>query len=502
MAGLFDNIFGGAGGMYADMLSPEQQAAMRRQGMLQVAAKLLEGSGPSPVRRTLGQTLGGALSAGAEAMQSGQTNAVQQMLLKQKLDEAKLQKDQAARIAEIFGASQPAPTPLTGVDAINAPGAAVGPTMSRAAAIGTMPAGPSKADYAAKYRQAANVSASDPVKAKAYMDIANQLAPQEKFSTTPQFGRSAAGTPISYVLSEDGGMKVLNVQQNPDFSYQDMGGYISVRDKRNNQEVEQIKKTMSASEIASNQVALGNLGVARGQLGVAQGNLALSRDRSAREAFEIKETPDGLFYVPKAPGAAATAMPVMGAGGTQLSGSGSKPTEDQSKSAGFAFRMQEATKIFNQPVMGKDGKPILDPKTQKPITLEQAYGRPGYFQAIMRDIPSAGLTTGIANWTEDTGRQQYRQAQENWVTANMRPESGAVIGPVEMEKEIIKYFPQANDDQATIDQKARARRDTELAVKVRAGPAFKQIEKMAAGGQFSGPRLVRGPDGLLRYVTE
>jgi hypothetical protein len=38
----------------------------------------------------LGQTIGGALSSGAEAMQSGQTNAVQQMLLRQKLDEAKM----------------------------------------------------------------------------------------------------------------------------------------------------------------------------------------------------------------------------------------------------------------------------------------------------------------------------------------------------------------------------------------------------------------------------
>ena len=40
MAGLFDNIFGAPGGMYADMLSPEQQAAIRRQSMMQMAAKL------------------------------------------------------------------------------------------------------------------------------------------------------------------------------------------------------------------------------------------------------------------------------------------------------------------------------------------------------------------------------------------------------------------------------------------------------------------------------
>ena len=346
MAGLFDNIFGAPGGMYADMISPEQQAAIRKQSMLQMAAKLLEGSGPSPVRRTLGQNLGSALGAGAEAVQSGQTNAVQQMLLKQKLDEAKLQKDQAARIAEIFGASQPAPTPLTGVDAINAPaGGAVGPTMSRAAAIGTMPA-PAANDRSAqaeKYRKAAALYAADPTKAKAYMDIAEQLAPREKFSTTPQFGRSAAGTPISYVLSEDGGMKVLNVQQNPDFSYQDMGGYISVRDKRNNQEVEQIKKTMSASEIASNQVALGNLGVARGNLGVAQGNLALSRDRFKSEGYTVQDSAEGKVYVSRDP--TKPTIPVLGPSGSQLK-SRVDPPADFMKSAKKLQDMEGTLKDF------------------------------------------------------------------------------------------------------------------------------------------------------------
>ena len=142
MAGLFDNIFGSAGGMYADMLSPEQQAAIRRQSMMQMAAKLLEGSGPSPVRRTLGQNLGSALGAGAEAVQSGQTNAVQQMLLKQKLDEAKLTAKQREDFnAMLTGAAAPR-TPLTAQQALlAAPTAAgrAGPTPERAAMIGTTP---------------------------------------------------------------------------------------------------------------------------------------------------------------------------------------------------------------------------------------------------------------------------------------------------------------------------------------------------------------------------
>jgi hypothetical protein len=122
----------------------------------------------------------------------------------------------------------------------------------------------------------------------------------------------------------------------------------------------------------------------------------------------------------------------------------------------------------------------------------------------MRAVPTAGLTTGIANVSETAGRQQYRQAQENWVTANLRPESGAVIGAEEMEKEITKYFPQASDKPETIAQKAQARRDTELAMIVRAGPAYKQIEKaVAARSQPGAARLVQDPaTGIFRYVTE
>jgi hypothetical protein len=142
MAGLFDNIFGSAGGMYADMLSPEQQAQIRRQSMMQMAAKLLEGSGPSPVRRTFGQNIGSALSAGAEAVQSGQTNAVQQMLMRQKLDEAKRDAELQKQWQSAFSSIAPTTTtaPLTPEQAIVSQGAGrVGPTPQRAELINTTP---------------------------------------------------------------------------------------------------------------------------------------------------------------------------------------------------------------------------------------------------------------------------------------------------------------------------------------------------------------------------
>jgi hypothetical protein len=143
MAGLFDNFFSGGGAaagnmfggnMYGDLLTPEQLAAVRRQSMMQVAAKLLESSGPSTTRRTLGQTLGGALSAGAEAMQSGQTNAVQQMLLKQKLDEAKDARAASERVRGLFTPpeTQAVGAPLSPEQALLAGGAGrVGPTPQR-----------------------------------------------------------------------------------------------------------------------------------------------------------------------------------------------------------------------------------------------------------------------------------------------------------------------------------------------------------------------------------
>lgn len=162
MAGPFDKFFGGGGGnmfggnsLYADMLTPEQLAAVRQQSMMQVAAKLLESSGPSTTRRSLGQTLGGALSAGAEAMQSGQANAVQQMLLKQKLDEGQQNAAQRKMFADMIGgggaaggalASTPTQTtPLTAQQALLASPAMAGragPTVDRAAMIGTTPPAP------------------------------------------------------------------------------------------------------------------------------------------------------------------------------------------------------------------------------------------------------------------------------------------------------------------------------------------------------------------------
>jgi hypothetical protein len=75
-----------------------------------------------------------------------------------------------------------------------------------------------------------------------------------------------------------------------------------------------------------------------------------------------------------------------------------------------------------------------------------------------------------------TEQQQYRQAQENWVRANLRKESGAVIGAEEMDAEIRTYFPQPGESTETIAQKNIARQVTQEAMKTAAGTSYKPFD--------------------------
>ena len=493
---IFNGGMGGTPTGLDALLSEDQRKLMGRNAALSAAAALLQASGRSATPIGLGQALGSALQAGQQGYQQARAGSVQDLMVGQKLQEAKIAQDLQKQIAGVF--TEPPATLSPQQQALMAPNMPLGPTNARAELAANI--APPSADelLAAQYRRAAQIatSAGKSEEAKRYMDIARELSPRPEVAGQPFEVTDANGKPLLVQQMKSGALQTLQgFGPKREVVLQSLGGRTVAINKSALKGGESYDQTMTPSEAA-------NLRIAQGNLAVAQGGLGLRQQEFDRNAFDIKETPEGLVYVPKAPGGATT--PIMGAGGTQLQGTGSKPTEDQSKSAGFAFRMKQSTDIFNQPVTGVDGQPIIDPATGKPITLEQAYGRPGRYQSIMRAVPSAGLTTGIANVSESAGRQQYRQAQENWVTANLRPESGAVIGVEEMEKEITKYFPQVSDSPQTIAQKQRARRDTELAMTVRAGPAYKQVEKaVAARPQAGTPRLVRDPmTGVLRYVAE
>lgn len=268
---LGSNMFGGGDMGLDEYLTPEQRARMNNQGIMALAASLLKSSGPSAVPIGLGQALGEAYGAGQTGYQQAQTGAIANIMTKQKLDEFKRAKDiedQIAKIQARTGSSMPtAGVAITPDQALLLPNMPAGPTQRRADMIGQIPtAGAAVTPMSEndlqyqKYMDMSRVYSRDPAKAKAYQDLAMQLKPTEEFSTTPQYGLSAAGTPISFVLNKSGGMKLLDVQRNPEYNYQDAGGYISVRDKTTNKEIERISKTLAPQVVGNAETGFFQLG--------------------------------------------------------------------------------------------------------------------------------------------------------------------------------------------------------------------------------------------------
>lgn len=105
------------------------------------------------------------------------------------------------------------------------------------------------------------------------------------------------------------------------------------------------------------------------------------------------------------------------------------------------------------------------------------------------DLRTIAAGNGLTNWAASPDGQDYRQAQENWVTANLRQESGAAIGKDEMDKDVRKFFPAPGDADSVKAQKARARSVAQQGMLVQAGPGATQVPGILqrAGSSTSAP---------------
>lgn len=113
---------------------------------------------------------------------------------------------------------------------------------------------------------------------------------------------------------------------------------------------------------------------------------------------------------------------------------GANITEGERNAGGYAARMVEASKLLDQ----FEGK-----------------GRATYKTDALGGVPLVGRALQTSAMTAE--QQQYRQAQEDWVRAKLRKESGAAIGVDEMAREISAYFPEPGDLPANVEQKRQAR---------------------------------------------
>jgi hypothetical protein len=148
--------------------------------------------------------------------------------------------------------------------------------------------------------------------------------------------------------------------------------------------------------------------------------------------FQTVETDQGLMaFNPRT----LQMTPVMGADNKPITKAG-KPTEGEINAAGFASRMVAANDITSRLTAG-----------QQPKTGEAIFNAiPLIGKAIPEIIPE-----GIGGLSAE--RRQYLQAANNFIRANLRKESGAVIGVDEWLAEFVNYFPQYTDDPQTIKNK-------------------------------------------------
>jgi hypothetical protein len=448
MAGLFDNLFGSAGGMYADMLSPEQQAQIRRQSMMQAAAKLLEGSGPSPVRRTLGQNIGSALSAGAEAVQSGQANAVQQMLLKQKLDEAKAERLQNEQIRKMIGAGD------VPIDTINAPvetAGRVGPTMQRAA-MPTTAVNPLMANLNESQRAVLRMSPAQKVP-ELLAGFSKDAAAMSEVTGQPFEVTDATGRPIMVQQTKGGKITTLEgFGPKREIVLENLGGRTVAIDKKSLKGGESFQREMTPGEQASNQVA--------------RANLAIAQNQFARGNYTLQDTDQGKMYVPTTPG--AQAIPVTGPSGAPLksaAGSG-QPTQDELQTATLLARVS-----------------IAEQQIGEAARANQGASAPGYLNPL---TPRA---------VQSAERKQVEDAQDEFLDAALTLSTGAAYTQEQFNAAKRTYFPAAGDDAQTIKDKANRRKNVIESARLRAGRSAGSIPAMPAS-RFDQPPAAAPIQGL------
>jgi hypothetical protein len=148
-----------------------------------------------------------------------------------------------------------------------------------------------------------------------------------------------------------------------------------------------------------------------------------------------------------------------------------KMTEVQGKATGFASRMMDAEKTLNK---------FEDKVSAAGVAMA------GYKSEFPKWMPGGQIIGGALTAANKTlnpmvsdEAMAYQQAQANWVTANLRLESGAVIGVEEMQKEIEKYFPQPGEPKSVIAQKKAARAVAQRAVTAQSGPGASLIPGIA-----------------------
>tara|TARA_R100000734_G_C3301609_1_gene92198 strand:+ start:360 stop:995 length:636 start_codon:yes stop_codon:yes gene_type:complete len=131
-------------------------------------------------------------------------------------------------------------------------------------------------------------------------------------------------------------------------------------------------------------------------------------------------------------------------------------TEGQKKQAGFAIRMENAIKRFNE--IEDSG---FNPVNLKDVMIDNAPFIPG----------------GLERFLTSAKYKQYQRALIDFATAQLRQETGAVINNTEIDWMYLTYFPQLGDDPQTLLDKRQARQDAYIGMRSQAGKAYDRVKQ-------------------------
>lgn len=425
MDGLFNMLGGNATGVQ-NLLTPEMQQAIRNQSMMAMAASLLKASGPSPQRQTLGQVLGGAFEAGQGAMQQGQMNAVQQMLLGQKLQEAQDTRQRNAQIRTLLGGGTAADV----VQPINLPveqAGRVGPTVQRGGMAAQAPTNPLLANLTDTQR--AILQVSPPEKAFELLgQFERDRVAQAEVTGQPFEVTDAQGRPVMVQQTKGGKITTLEgFGPKRDVVLQTFGGRTVAIDRNKLQGGETFQHTMTPGEAS---------------------NLSLRLQET-----EMVETPEGFVRVPKFGGGAA--RPVLGPTGQPVRGKPSAGAENATEGERKAATLLSRVMIAEQQI-GESA--AVNPRAAAPGILNPVTPR----------------------MLQPEERKQIEDAQDEFLDAALTLSTGAAYTREQFEAARRTYFPTVDDDAQTIQNKADRRRNVIESARVAAGRAAGQVPAMPA----------------------
>lgn len=411
-------IFGSQPSYIAGLLGEDEAERLRKQAqqsaMMNFGLSLLAASGPSTTQRSTGQLLAQGIMAGQQANRSAYEQAVRDRMMQEQIaEQRRLQEERKFAQSVLPNIIQQGPE-LYGED-----------IMGQRVGVGVGAPQLNLATLQQLLTRAPSVAAQVIPTVESYRKLATPEAPKrEKLAVEERLVDPVTGQVIA-----TGAPK----QREPKYTDIDVGN--------------QIIRYMDGQEIQ---------------------RIPKGRAPEGPVSYSPLETEGGMMRFNPRTG---KAEPITTADGKPVMGKGTKPTEGQLSTAGYAKRMVAAEQILS------------DPST--------AAEAPGWGSAIAGSVPFIGA--GLENVLQSEQTQSYKQAAINWTRAKLRRESGAAIGDQEGIKEYQTYFPQPGDSPLVVEQKRQARLIATQGMIEAAGSAFKPPEGIKPGEVSGAPRGPRIP---------